>query len=138
VPDAVFVLDVKCEHIAVREAMKLNIPIVAIVDTNCDPEGIDFVVPGNDDALRSIRLFLSAAADSILEGHGIHEKAVEDAALQAVEEAASQAAEAEGDEKASLSQAAATTEDGAEAHEVESVDDGAEVEKTENAKESKE
>ena len=88
------------------------------------------MVPGNDDALRSIRLFLSAAADSILEGHGIHEKAVEDAA--------SQAAEAEGDEKASLSQAAATTEDGAAAHEVESVDDGAEVEKTENAKESKE
>ena len=137
IPDAIFVLDVRCEHIAVREAMKLNIPIVAIVDTNCDPEGIDFVVPGNDDALRSIRLFLSAAADSILEGRGIHEKAVEDAALQAVEEAASQEAEADGDEKASPPQAAAAMEGDAEVDEVEAVDDGEQVEKTENAKESK-
>ena len=131
VPDAIFVLDVGCEHIAVREAMKLNIPIVAIVDTNCDPEGIDFVVPGNDDALRSIRLFLSTAADSILEGRGINEKVVEEAALQAVEEAR-QVAETEEGEKASPRQAAATTEADAEVEEVESVDGG------EEAKESKE
>lgn len=141
IPDAVFVLDVRCEHIAVREAMKLNIPIVAIVDTNCDPEGIDFVVPGNDDALRSIRLFLSAAADSILEGRGIHEKAVEDAALQAAEETGV-TAEAEVGEKTeakgedtSPRQEAATEEADAEAskaEEVDSIDAGGE------AKESKE
>lgn len=131
VPDAIFVLDVGCEHIAVREAMKLNIPIVAIVDTNCDPEGIDFVVPGNDDALRSIRLFLSTAADSILEGRGINEKVVEEAALQAVEEAR-QVAETEEGKKAPPRQAAATTEADAEVEEVESVDGG------EEAKESKE
>ena len=95
------------------------------------------MVPGNDDALRSIRLFLSAAADSILEGHGIHEKAVEDAALQAVEEAASQEAEADGDEKASLPQATGVKEGDAEVDEVEAVDDGEQVEKTESAKESK-
>ena len=87
VPDAVFILDVRRERIAVREAMNLGIPIVAVVDTNCDPEGIDFIVPGNDDALRSIRLFLGAAADAILEGKRMHEKEVEEAALKAVEEA---------------------------------------------------
>ncbi len=95
VPDAIFILDVRRERIAIREAMNLGIPIVAVVDTNCDPEGIDFVVPGNDDALRSIRLFLGAAADAIVEGKQIHEKAVEEAALKAVEEAkAAQAEEA--------------------------------------------
>ena len=76
-PDAVFVIDVKREQIAVREAMKLNVPIVAIVDTNCDPDGIDFVVPGNDDALRAIRLFVSAAAETIADGAQLHAKAVE-------------------------------------------------------------
>ena len=86
-PDAVFILDVKRERIAVLEAMKLGIPIVAIVDTNCDPEGIDFVVPGNDDALRAIRLFVGAAADTIAEGTQIHSKAVEEAAEQAAKEA---------------------------------------------------
>ena len=111
VPDAVFVLDVRREHIAVREAMKLNIPIVAIVDTNCDPEGIDFVVPGNDDALRSIRLFLSAAADTILEGRNMHEKAIEDAALEAAREAE---AEAAAKAKAEGADVAETTEDAAE------------------------
>jgi len=86
-PDAVFVLDVRRERIAIREAMNLGIPIVAIVDTNCDPEGIDFVVPGNDDALRSIRLFLGAAADAIQEGKHIHDKTIEEAALKAAAEA---------------------------------------------------
>lgn len=97
VPDAVFVIDVRRERIAVLEAMKLGIPVVAIVDTNCDPEGIDFVVPGNDDALRSIRLFLAAAADAVLEGRQLHEKAVEDARQAAEEDAA---AEAAGEDKA--------------------------------------
>jgi small subunit ribosomal protein S2 len=97
VPDAVFVIDVRRERIAVLEAMKLGIPVVAIVDTNCDPDGIDFVVPGNDDALRSIRLFLGAAADAVLEGRQLHEKAVEDARQAAEEDAA---AEAAGEDKA--------------------------------------
>jgi small subunit ribosomal protein S2 len=105
VPDAIFVLDVRREGIAIREAKNLGIPIVAVVDTNCDPEGIDFVVPGNDDALRSIRLFLGAAADAILEGKHMHEKAVEEAALKAVEEAklAEAAKEAREAEKAERS-----------------------------------
>ncbi len=87
IPDAIFILDVRRERIAILEAMNLGIPIVAVVDTNCDPEGIDFVVPGNDDALRSIRLFLGAAADAMVEGKMIHERALEEAALQAAEEA---------------------------------------------------
>jgi len=115
IPDALFVLDVGREHIAVNEAMKLDIPIVAIVDTNSDPDGIDFVVPGNDDALRSIRLFLSAAADVILEGRNLHEKAIEDTALEAVEEAKA-AAGVEAAEKAPAPDAPVKQEaDGAEA-----------------------
>jgi small subunit ribosomal protein S2 len=69
-PDAMFVVDPKREDIAVAEANKLGIPVIAIVDTNCDPELIDFVIPGNDDAIRSIRLFASKIADSYLEGAG--------------------------------------------------------------------
>lgn len=67
-PDALFVVDPKKESIAVAEANKLRIPVIAIVDTNCDPELIDYVIPGNDDAIRSIRLFASKAADAYLEG----------------------------------------------------------------------
>jgi small subunit ribosomal protein S2 len=67
-PDAVFVIDSNKEQIAVREARKLGIPVVAVVDTNCDPTEVDYVIPGNDDALRAIRLFASKIADSISEG----------------------------------------------------------------------
>ena len=67
-PEVVFVIDIRRERIAVDEALKLGIPIVAVVDTNCDPDGIDYLVPGNDDALRSIRLFCSVAADAVLAG----------------------------------------------------------------------
>jgi len=67
-PDMLFVIDVRKEDIAVKEANRLGIPIVAVVDTNCSPEGIDQVIPGNDDALRAIRLFASRIADAILEG----------------------------------------------------------------------
>jgi len=67
-PDAVFVIDSNKEQIAVREARKLGIPVVAVVDTNCDPTEVDYVIPGNDDALRAIRLFASKIADSIAEG----------------------------------------------------------------------
>ncbi len=67
-PKALFIVDPKKEHIAVQEANRLNIPIVALCDTNCDPSGIDYVIPGNDDAIKSIRLFTAAIADAILEG----------------------------------------------------------------------
>jgi len=67
-PDAVFVIDSNKEQIAVREARKLGIPVVAVVDTNCDPTEVDYVIPGNDDALRAIRLFASKIADSVIEG----------------------------------------------------------------------
>jgi small subunit ribosomal protein S2 len=67
-PAALFVIDTKKEHIAVHEANRLGIPVVAVVDTNCDPEGIDYVIPGNDDAIRSIRLFTGKVAEACIEG----------------------------------------------------------------------
>jgi len=67
-PDAIFVVDSNNEAIAVKEARKLGIPVVAVVDTNCDPTVVDYVIPGNDDALRAIRLFTSKIADSVIEG----------------------------------------------------------------------
>jgi small subunit ribosomal protein S2 len=67
-PDALFVIDVGHEKIAIHEAAKLGIPVVAIVDTNCSPDGIDYVIPGNDDAMRAIRLYTAGIADAVLEG----------------------------------------------------------------------
>ncbi|MEN6324705.1 MAG: 30S ribosomal protein S2, partial [Syntrophomonas sp.] len=67
-PGAVFVVDPRKEKIAVAEARKLNIPVVAIVDTNCDPDEIDYVIPGNDDAIRAVKLIASRIADAVLEG----------------------------------------------------------------------
>jgi small subunit ribosomal protein S2 len=67
-PDVVFVIDSNKEQIAVKEARKLGIPVVAVVDTNCDPSEVDYVIPGNDDALRAIRLFASKISDSVVEG----------------------------------------------------------------------
>jgi small subunit ribosomal protein S2 len=67
-PGALFVVDPRKEHIAVTEARKLNIPIVAIVDTNCDPDEIDYVIPGNDDAIRAVKLIAGKMADAVLEG----------------------------------------------------------------------
>jgi small subunit ribosomal protein S2 len=74
-PDAVFVVDTRHEQIAVDEARKLKIPVIGIVDTNCDPDEVDYVIPGNDDALRSIRLFAGGIADAVLAGRGLHESA---------------------------------------------------------------
>ena len=65
-PDAIFVVDTGKEKIAVDEARKLKIPVIGIVDTNCDPDEVDYVIPGNDDALRSIRLFASKIADAVI------------------------------------------------------------------------
>src|SRR2546428_10347095 len=72
-PDVLFVIDSKKESIAVKEAKKLGIPIVAIVDTNCDPEDVDFVIPGNDDALRAVRLFTSTIADAVIAGQQMYQ-----------------------------------------------------------------
>ncbi len=77
-PGAVFIVDPKKENIAVREARKLNIPIVAIVDSNCDPDEIDYVIPGNDDAIRAIRLFASRIADACIEGRDIYEASLKE------------------------------------------------------------
>lgn len=68
IPDAMFVIDVKQEYIAVSEARKLGVPVVAVVDTNCSTDGIDYIIPGNDDAIRAIKLYVNAAADAIIEG----------------------------------------------------------------------
>ena len=88
-PGALFVVDPRKEKIAVAEAKKLGIPVVAIVDTNCDPDDVDYVIPGNDDAIRAVKLIAGAMADAIIEGRqGTQEAAVEAAEETAAEEAA--------------------------------------------------
>jgi small subunit ribosomal protein S2 len=79
-PDAVFIVDTRKEKIAVDEARKLKIPIIGIVDTNCDPDEVDFRIPGNDDALRAIRLFAARIADAVNAGRGTRESAQADSA----------------------------------------------------------
>jgi small subunit ribosomal protein S2 len=83
-PDVIFVIDTNKEEIAVKEANRLGIPVVAVVDTNCSPEGVNYVIPGNDDALRAVRLFASRVADAIMEGRQLAEqKEAEEAAVAA-------------------------------------------------------
>jgi len=84
-PDALFVIDSQKEQIAVREARKLGIPVVGIVDTNCDPDMVDFVIPGNDDALRAIRLFTQKVADAVIEGRTMAKEAPPEPAPEAAE-----------------------------------------------------
>jgi small subunit ribosomal protein S2 len=93
VPDAMFVIDIKTEEIAVKEAQRLRIPIIGLVDTNCDPDGIDFVVPGNDDAIRSCALITQAIGQVVSEGHGVF-RAQEELARKEAEERAKAEAEA--------------------------------------------
>jgi small subunit ribosomal protein S2 len=92
-PDAVFIIDVRKEEIAVAEANRLGIPVVAVVDTNCSPEGIDYIIPGNDDALRAVRLFASRIADAVLEGQQMVTEGAEEAMKDA--EGATEAATGE-------------------------------------------
>ena len=95
-PDALFVIDVGHEEIAIHEARKLGIPVVAVVDTNCDPSEVDYVIPGNDDALRAIRLFTSKISESIAEGlHARDDKQMAD--IQAAAEPEPAVAEPEAD-----------------------------------------
>jgi small subunit ribosomal protein S2 len=87
-PDALFVIDVRKEELAVAEANRLGIPVIAVVDTNCSPEGIDYVIPGNDDALRAVRLFASRIADAVLEGQQMQTEGSAGAAAETTAEAA--------------------------------------------------
>jgi small subunit ribosomal protein S2 len=93
-PDALFVVDSKQESIAIQEAAKLRIPIVAIVDTNSDPDLVDYLIPGNDDALRAIKLFAETMADAILAGKSVYSTRVEAEMKEAQEKAAKEAKEA--------------------------------------------
>jgi small subunit ribosomal protein S2 len=93
VPDAMFVIDLKTEEIAVKEARRLRIPIIGLVDTNCDPDGIDYVIPGNDDAIRSCALITQAIGQVVQEGHSIF-RAEEEKARKEAEERARAEAEA--------------------------------------------
>jgi small subunit ribosomal protein S2 len=137
-PDMIFIIDVRKEDIAVKEANRLGIPIVAVVDTNCSPEGIDQVIPGNDDALRAIRLFASRIADAILEGKQVGTEggvavpvADEDGDEAAPQEIGSLTAIPQQylseDEKAELEAAAAETDE-EETDDIEAADDAAPAE----------
>ncbi len=134
VPDAMFVIDLKTEEIAVKEARRLRIPIIGLVDTNCDPDGIDFVIPGNDDAIRSCALITQAIGQVVSEGHSVfraeeerarkeaeerarleaearaRRQAEEDAKREAEEQAAREAAEREAAERAAAAQATQATQ----------------------------
>ena len=108
-PDAMFVIDLKTEAIAVREAQRLRIPIIGLVDTNCDPDGIDFVVPGNDDAIRSCAVITHAIGDIVREGSlAYHAEA--DAARREAEEQARREAEERAQREREAAAAAATSE----------------------------
>ena len=104
-PDMLFIIDVRKEDIAVKEANRLGIPIVAVVDTNCSPEGIDQVIPGNDDALRAIRLFASRIADAILEGKQVGTEG-------GIAAAPAESAESEGTAEAALPASAPVSPEG--------------------------
>ncbi|MFC1823682.1 30S ribosomal protein S2 [Thermodesulfobacteriota bacterium] len=101
-PGAVFIVDPKRESIAVKEARKLEIPVVAIADTNCDPDEIDYIIPGNDDAIRAVRLICSKIADACIEGHNLIEERLraeaEEEKVEKLEEAAPPEEEGEGPE----------------------------------------
>ena len=92
-PDAIFVVDPKKERICIQEAQKLHIPIIGICDTNCDPDDLDFIIPGNDDAIRAVKLIVSKMADAVVEAKQGEEYEVEEAAEEAVEAAAEAEAE---------------------------------------------
>ncbi len=106
-PDIMFVVDTRKERIAMAEAIKLGIKVVAIVDTNCDPDGIDYVIPGNDDAIRSIDLFASRIADICIEGQEIYKAVQKEKQEAAAKEAAIKEAAAKEKEAAQAQEAAA-------------------------------
>jgi small subunit ribosomal protein S2 len=101
-PDAVFVIDLKTETIAVREAQRLRIPIIGLVDTNCDPDGIDYVIPGNDDAIRSCAAITNAIGDVVAQGHNMFRAEEERARLERERQEAEERARREAEEQARL------------------------------------
>jgi len=103
IPKAVFIVDAGHEHIAIREAVKLKIPVISMVDTNADPAGVDYVLPGNDDALRSIRLFVSLAAQAVFEGVGLRQEDTVDAQIEGGDKVAQEILAAASDEKRTTS-----------------------------------
>jgi small subunit ribosomal protein S2 len=115
VPDAVFVIDLKTEAIAVREAQRLRIPIIGLVDTNCDPEGIDYVIPGNDDAIRSCAAITRAIGDVVSEGHSVFRAEEERARLERERREAEEQARREAEEQAAAEAAAAAEAEAAAA-----------------------
>ena len=100
VPDAMFVIDLKTEVIAVREAQRLRIPIIGLVDTNCDPDGIDYVIPGNDDAIRSCAAITTAIGDVVSQGHTLFREEEERARLERERQEAEERARREAEEQA--------------------------------------
>jgi len=110
-PNAVFIIDPKKERIAVAEARRLAVPVVAVVDTNCDPDDADYVIPGNDDAIRAIKLISSKMAEAVLEGRGILQKKLEDAAEAAAAKEKAAAEEAAEKAEAASKKAPKTKED---------------------------
>jgi small subunit ribosomal protein S2 len=109
-PDAVFVIDTKKESIAIHEARKLNIPIIGVADTNCDPDEIDYIIPGNDDALRAIRLITATVADALLAGKAIYEAQQKELAEQMKKQRQLQAQQAAAAREAAARAAAAAAE----------------------------
>ncbi|MBV9425575.1 MAG: 30S ribosomal protein S2, partial [Solirubrobacterales bacterium] len=102
VPDAVFVIDLKTEAIAVREAQRLRIPIIGLVDTNCDPDGIDYVIPGNDDAIRSCAAITQAIGEVVSRGHSVFRAEEERARLERERQEAEERARREAEEQARI------------------------------------
>ena len=115
VPDAMFVIDLKTEVIAVREAQRLRIPIIGLVDTNCDPDGIDFVIPGNDDAIRSCVAVTGAIGDVVSQGHGAFRAEEERARLERERQEAEERARREAEEQARREAEEAAAREAAEA-----------------------
>lgn len=111
-PDAMFIVDTKKEHIALKEGLKLGIPVIAIVDTNCDPDGIEYLIPGNDDAVRSIRLIAKSLADAVLQGgeeRKMRQKAADEEAM--AQKAAEEKARAEKKAEAAKAAESGTSEE---------------------------
>ena len=129
-PGALFIVDPRKERIAVSEAKKLNIPIVAIVDTNCDPDEVDYVIPGNDDAIRAVKLIANAMANAVIEGR---EGKMGAAAESSETEEVQQAVQTEKTEKAEKVEQAEQTEKTEEAEKIEQAEQTEEAEKTEEA-----
>ncbi len=125
-PDALFVIDTNMESIAIKEAAKLGIPIIGVADTNCDPDAIDYIIPGNDDALRAIRLITETVAEAYLDGKAVYEARQKELAEQAEKQRQQQAQQAAAAREAAAARAAARAAEGGEAAGAPAAAEGAE------------